>query len=60
MNVILYLLYGPRREKTWLREFANNKCADQPEHPRSLISAFAIHLLRSTISELTTSEVSIF
>ena len=27
---------------------ANNKEADQPVHPRSLISAFVIHFLQST------------
>ena len=31
---------GSRREKTCLRELANNTGADQPAHPRSLISAF--------------------
>ena len=35
-------LYGPRREKTCLRGFANNTGTDQPVHPRSLISAFVI------------------
>ena len=35
--------YGPQREKTCLRGFANNKGADQPVHTRSLISAFVIH-----------------
>ena len=53
-------LYGPRREKTCLRRFANNKGADQPAHPRSLISAFLIRFLESTISKLATSEISIF
>ena len=33
---------GPRREKTCLRGVANNTGADQPAHPRSLISAFVI------------------
>ena len=28
-------IYGPRREKTRLREFANNKGADQPAHLQS-------------------------
>ena len=36
---------GPQREKTCLRGFANSKGADQPAHPRSLISAFVICLL---------------
>ena len=52
--------FGPRREKTCLRRFANNKGADQPAHPRSLISAFAIRFFESTIWKLTTSEISIF
>ena len=30
-------------KKTCLRGFANNKGADQPAHPRSLISAIIIH-----------------
>ena len=38
-------IYGPRREKTCLQWFANNKGADQPAHTRSLISAFVIRLL---------------
>ena len=41
--------YGPRREKTCLRGFANNKSADQPAHPRSLISAFVIRFVESII-----------
>ena len=52
--------YGLRREKTCLRWFANNKDADQPAHPRSLINAFFIDLLESITSRLTTSEFSIF
>ena len=32
-------LNGPQCEKTCLRRFANNKGADQPAHPRRLISA---------------------
>ena len=51
---------GPRREKTCRRGLANNKGADQPAHPRSLISTFVIGLLESTISKLATSEISIF
>ena len=27
------VIYGPRREKTCLQVFANNKGADQPAHP---------------------------
>ena len=50
----------PRREKTCLRGFANNTDADQPAHPRSLISAFVIRFLDSTILNLATGEISIF
>ena len=51
--------YGPRRKKTCLWGFGN-KGADEPAHPRSLISAFVIHLSRNIISRLATSEISIF
>ena len=40
--------------------FANNTGADQPAHPRRLISAFVILVLESIISKLATSEISIF
>ena len=53
-------LSGPRREKTCLRKFANDNGADQPAHPRRLISAFVIRLSESIISRLATSEISIF
>ena len=39
---------------------AHNNDADQLEHPRSLISAFVIHLLLSIVARLATSEISIF
>ena len=42
------------------RGFANNTGADQPAHTRSLIRAFIIRFLESTISKLATSESSIF
>ena len=51
---------GPRREKTCLWGFANNTGADQPAHPRRLISTFVIRFLDSIISKLATSEISIF
>ena len=41
-NSLLWTLNGPQREKTCLRGFASNTGADQPAHPRSLISAFVI------------------
>ena len=54
------IIIGPRREKTCLRGFANNKGAVQPAHPRSLISAFLINFLESIIRYLVTGEISIF
>ena len=52
-------IYGPCWENTCLPGFANNKGADQPAHPRSLISAFVIHFLESTICKLVTDKISI-
>ena len=52
--------FGPPREKTCLRGFTNNTGADQPAQPRSLVSAFVIHVLESTISKLATSVISVF
>ena len=51
------LLNWPCREKTCLRGFADNKDADQPAHPRSLIGAFVIRFLKSIIYFLATSEM---
>ena len=54
------LANGPQRYKTCLPGFANNTGADQPAHPRNLISAFVIRFLDSAISKLAKSEISIF
>ena len=43
MSLLTIILNGPCREKTCLHGFANDKVADQPVHPRCLISAFVIH-----------------
>ena len=40
--------------------YANNKGADQPAHPRSLISTFVIRCLDSMICILAISKVSRF
>ena len=53
-------IIGPRREKTCLQGFVNNKDAGQPAHPHSLISAFVIRFLESIICKLATGEISIF
>ena len=60
MSTSQTVITGPRRKKTCLRGFANNTGADQPAHPRSLISAFVIHVLESIICKLDTGEISIF
>ena len=58
--IVLLIIIGPRREKPCLRGFSNNNGADQPAHPRSLISAFVTRLLESIISNLATSKISIY
>ena len=60
MFVFLKKTYGPRREKTCLWWFVNNKGVDQYAHQCSLISAFVIRLLESIIYKLATSKISIF
>ena len=54
------MLYGHQIEKPCLHGFANNKGADQPARPRSLISDLVIRFLDSIISELATKEIFIF
>ena len=44
--------FGPRREKTYLRGFANKTGADQPAHLRSLISACVICLIEVSNQDL--------
>ena len=41
----LLFLFEPGHEKMCLMSYANNKGADQPAHPRSLISAFVVRCL---------------
>ena len=41
-------------------DLRKNTGADQPAHPRSLISAFVIRFLASFICKLATSEISNF
>ena len=38
--------------------YANNKGADQPAHPRSLISTFVVRCLNSIMSLVSISEIS--
>ena len=44
--------------KMCLMPYANNKGADQPAHPRSLISAFVVRCLDSIISLDSIAEIS--
>ena len=53
-------LNEPPRKKTCLQGFANNSGTDQPARMRSLISAFVIRFLESTIFNLATGKISIF
>ena len=46
----MILRVEPGDEKMCLMSYANNKGADQPAHPRSLISAFVVRCLDSMIS----------
>ena len=39
-------------------QYGNNKDADQPAHPRSLISAFVARCLDSIIPMLATTKIS--
>ena len=48
----------PGHEKMCLMSYANNKGADQPAHPCSLISAFVVRCLDSIISLDSIEEIS--
>ena len=41
-----------------LASYANNKGADQPAHPRSLIRTFVVHCLDSIISIVSVTRIS--
>ena len=45
-------------EKTCLTSYANNKGADQPARPRSLISAFVVRCLDSVMSLVSVTKFS--
>ena len=59
-SVGLYNEYEPGHEKMCLMPWANNKGADQPAHPRSLISAFIVHCQDRMIPLVYISEISRF
>ena len=49
---------GPGHAKMCFMAYANNKGADQPAHPCSLISTFVVRCLDSMVCILALSEVS--
>ena len=51
-------IFEPGHEKMCLMSYANNKGADQPAHPRSLISAFVVRCLDSIISLVSIAKIS--
>ena len=51
---------GRNARKPVFGGFANNTGADQPAHPRSLISAFFIRFWESIICKLASDEILIF
>ena len=50
----------PGHEKMCHTSYANNKGADQPAHPRSLISAFVVRCLDSVMSLVSVTKISSF
>ena len=58
--VLVAISYGPECEKTCLRGFVNRKGTDQLAHPGRLINTFVIRLLKSIISQLASSQISMF
>ena len=55
---IIYIYIEPGHEKTCLMSYADNKDADQPAHPRSLISAFVVRCLDSVMSLVSVTKIS--
>ena len=52
------ILLEPGHEKTCLMSYANNKGADQPAHPRSLISTFVVRYLDSVMFQVSVTKIS--
>ena len=57
MAVLEVTSYEPHHEKTFLMPYANNKSADQPVHPHSLISTFVFGSLDSMIPAVAMNEI---
>ena len=58
LRLMSFFIYELGHEKMCLMSYANNKGADQPAHPRSLISAFVVRCLDSIISLDSIAEIS--
>ena len=56
-KAVVMLSIDPGHAKMCLMPYANNKGADQPAHPRSLISAFIVRSLDSIIFLVSRSEI---
>ena len=54
----MYSIYDPGHEKTCLMSYKDNKGADQPAHPRNLISAFVVRCLDSVMSLVSVTKIS--
>ena len=52
------IIHEPGHEKTRLMSYATNNGADQPAHPRSLISAFVVRCLDSVMSLVSVNKIS--
>ena len=58
-NLYIHMyIHEPGHEKTCLMSYANNKGADQPAHPRSLISAFVVRCLDSVMFLVSVTKIS--
>ena len=57
-DLIKKLIHEAGHEKMCLMSYTNNKGADQPAHPRSLINAFVVCCLDSIISLDSIAEIS--
>ena len=60
-NSLLKLIFNtndPGHEKMCLMSYANNKGADQPVHPRSLISDFVVRCRECVMSLVSVTKIS--
>ena len=57
-GVVGSVIFELGHENMRLTSYANNKDADQPAHPRSLISAFVVRCLDSVMSLLSVTKIS--